>query len=417
MRYRKYGLLILMLVTSCFAGDSWPQFRGPFGNGHSDCPDTPLHWSETENIRWKTAIHDRGWSTPVVLDGQVWLTTATVDGHKFYALCVDLNTGKIIYDILLFTEEKPQSINEMNSYATPSPVIEKGRVYVHFGTFGTVCIDTNTGKKLWERRDLHCNHLQGPASSPIIYKNLLILHLEGTDVQYVCALDKMTGATVWKSNRPGDVYNDDVLPLYKKAYSTPIIIVVNGKPQLISEGAQATFALDPDTGKEIWRVVYGFDSTIACPVSDGGLVFVNTGWDNHDIGLWAVKPDSKGDVTKSHVVWKYNERVCGESSPVIVDGLLYMVADMGFITCLEAATGKLVWKERLSGKFGAAPVYAGGLLYFSNKQGHSFVIKPGKEFNLAAENKLDAPIWASPAVIGKSLLLRTETHLYRIEKN
>ncbi len=407
---------IFILLSNVYGGDSWPQFRGPFGDGRSDCHNTPLHWSETENIKWKTAIHDRGWSTPVILNGQIWLTTATVDGKKFYALCVNLHTGMIIHDILLFTEPHPQRISEMNSYATPSPVIEEGRVYLHFGTFGTVCLDTNTGTKLWERRDLHCNHLHGPASSPVIYKNLLILHLEGMDVQYVCALDKMTGATVWKNERPRDIYTDSIPPLYKKAYSTPIIISVNGKDQLVSEGAQATFALEPDTGVEIWRVVYGFDSTIACPVSDKGLVFINTGWHRRNIGLWAVKPDGRGDLTKSHVLWKYNERVCGESSPIIVEGLLYMISDMGFISCLQASSGMLIWQERLKAKFGAAPVYGGGLLYFCSKNGDTFVVKTGRVFSLAARNYLDAGIYASPVVVDKSLILRSESHLYRIER-
>jgi len=416
MKSWKILLLILIMTGYLFANNNWPQFRGPNGDGHSNAKGTPVEWSETKNIKWKRPIHDLGWSTPVIWGDQIWLTSATVDGHKFFTVCVDFENGKIIHDILVFTEQNPQHINSLNSYATPSPVIEKGRVYVHYGTFGTACIDTKTGKILWQRRDLNCDHLQGPASSPIFYDNLLILHLEGTDVQFVAALDKTTGKTVWKKHRPRDIYNDRVRPLYKKAYSTPIIITVNGKKQLISEGAQATFAYVPETGEEIWRVIYGFDSTISCPITGKGLVFVNTGWDTKKIGLLAVRPDGTGDVTKSNVVWEYWDNVAGESSPIFLNGFIYMVSDRGHLTCLDAAKGEKVWMQKLQGNFGASPVHVDGFLYFCNKKGQTTVIKTGKAFNRVAVNQLDEGIWASPVVVGSTLVLRTKTHLYRIGK-
>jgi len=416
MKSWKILLLILIMTGYLFAYNNWPQFRGPNGDGHSNAKGTPVEWSETKNIKWKRPIHDLGWSTPVIWGDQIWLTSATEDGHKFFAVCVDFENGKIIHDILVFTEQNPQHINSLNSYATPSPVIEKGRVYVHYGTFGTACIDTKTGKILWQRRDLNCDHLQGPASSPILYNNLLILHIEGTDVQFVAALDKTTGKTVWKKHRPRDIYNDRVRPLYKKAYSTPIIITVNGKKQLISEGAQATFAYVPETGEEIWRVIYGFDSTISCPITGKGLVYVNTGWDTKKIGLLAVRPDGTGDVTDSHVVWEYWDKVAGESSPIFVDSFIYMVSDRGHLTCLDAVQGEKVWMQKLQGNFGASPVYADGFLYFCNKKGQTTVIKTGKAFNRVAVNQLDEGIWSSPVVVGSTLVLRTKTHLYRIEK-
>ncbi len=416
MTIRYTVLLMMILFAPLMALDNWPQFRGPSADGLSTAKNTPVEWSETKNIKWKTPVHDLGWSTPVIWSNQIWLTTATVDGHKFFAVCVDFESGKIIHDILVFTETDPQNISDLNSYATPSPVIEEGRVYVHYGTFGTACINTKTGKILWQRRDLNCNHLQGPASSPFIYNNLLILHIEGTDVQFVVALDKNTGKTIWKTDRPRDVYNDDVRPLYKKAYSTPIVITVNGKKQLISEGAQATFAYVPETGEEIWRVIYGFDSTVSCPISGNGLVYLNTGWDTRKIGLLAVRPDGSGDVTKSHVLWEYWDKVAGESSPIFVNGLIYMVSDGGDLTCLDAAKGEKVWFQKLPGKFGASPVFANGLLYFCNKKGQTTVIKTGKTFNQLAVNQLNEGIWASPVVTGSTLVLRTKTYLYRVEK-
>jgi outer membrane protein assembly factor BamB len=405
-------LFFLSFAIMSFAEDNWPDFRGPHGDGISNATGLPLEWSETKNIKWKTAIHDCGFSTPVVWGEQIWLTTAAADGHKFYGLCIDKNTGKIVHDILLFEETNPQAKNDLNSYATPSPVIEQGRVYLHFGTFGTVCLDTQTGFKIWERRDLHCDHLQGPASSPFLFENLLILHLEGQDVQMIVALDKKTGKTIWRTDRPAELYQ--TIPLYKKAYITPILIQVNGQPQLISNGAQACIAYDPRTGKEIWRVYYGGDSTISRPVAADGLVFVNTGLIKPQ-ELWAVRPDGTGDVSSSHVVWKVVDNVPGESSPVVVNGRVYMVNEHGVLTCLDDKTGAVVWTQKLAGQYGASPVYADGRIYFFSKKGLTTVIQQGSEYKLLAQNQLDDGFMASPAITGTSLILRTITHLYRIE--
>jgi len=394
--------------------ENWPDFRGPHHNGWSAAETVPLIWSENDNIIWKMLVHDRGWSTPVVWDDQIWLTTATPDGRELFALCVDYRTGIVLHDIKIFDAAEPERINSLNSYATPSPVIEAGRVYVHYGTYGTACLDTETGKILWQRRDLHCDHLQGPASSPFLHKNLLILHLEGQDVQYLIALNKENGNTVWKTSRPAELYR--CIPLYRKAYTTPIIIEVDGSPQLISNGAQACFAYDPDTGEELWRVVYGTDSTISRPVAVPGLVYINTGYDADSPELWAVRPDGRGDVTGTHVVWKVKENIPNESSPVIHDHLIYLVNDRGTATCLDAASGEVVWQKNLEGKYGASPVYAAGRIYFFNKKGTATVVRAGREFERLAVNELESGFMASPVIVGDSFILRTRQHLYRIEE-
>ncbi|MFC1551046.1 PQQ-binding-like beta-propeller repeat protein [Candidatus Latescibacterota bacterium] len=412
-----YFGIILLFTISCvvFANDNWPSFRGPSNDGISDAADLPVEWSESKNIRWKTAIHDQGWSTPVIWDNQVWLTTATKDGHNLFAVCVDFNSGKILHDKLVFEIEKPQRKHDLNSYATPSPVVEAGRVYVHFGTHGTACLDTGTGAVLWTRDDLHVNHIQGPAGSPFLYKHLLILHLEGDEDQFVIALDKKTGKTVWKTDRPQEQYTKTI-PLYRKGYSTPITITVDGKDQLVSVGAQMCHAYDPLTGEELWNVFYGTDSTISAPVSDGDLVFVITGYQQPSPELWAVRPTGRGDVTESHVVWKIKERVPIESSPVVKNGLIYMTSDRGNVSCIDAKTGKFIWQESLDGQFGASPVIAGGRIYFSNKKGETTVIAEGREFKVLSVNVLDEGFLASPAVKGNSFIMRSKTHLYRIEK-
>jgi outer membrane protein assembly factor BamB len=351
----------------------------------------------------------------VIWGNQIWVTTATEDGHNLYAICIDFTSGNIIHDKLVFEIEDPQKKHSLNSYATPSPVIEEGRVYVHYGTHGTACLDMKTGNILWNRNDLNCNHVQGSASSPFLYKHLLILHLEGNDVQYIVALDKKTGKNVWKTDRPKELY-EKTIPLYRKGYSTPIITRIDGKDQLISVGAQTCHAYDPISGEEIWYVYYGTDSTISCPISDEEFVFVITGYQRPSPELWAVRPTGRGDVTESHVVWKIKERVPNESSPIVKNGLIYMVNDQGKLSCIDAKTGQFIWQEKLNGQFGSSPVYADGRIYFSNKKGVTTVIQEGREFKVLSSNVLNEGFMASPAIKGNSFIMRTKTHLYRIGK-
>ncbi len=414
MRIVAFFLAVAMCSCSVHASENWPQWRGPAGDGHSDATALPIHWSETENIVWKTGIHDLGYSTPVVWGDQIWLTTAKEDGTALYAVSIDLSSGRIIRDIEVFRPEKPQQINPLNSYATPSAVLEAGRVYVHYGTFGTACIDTASGEILWRRSDLNCDHMQGPASSPVLFEDLLIVTLEGIDKQFMAALDKKTGETVWVCNRPADVYTPDIKPVFRKSYQTPAIIEVNGKPQLVSNGALLVTGHEPRTGKEIWRVRYGVDSTISSIVHGHGLLFVNTGGHPGESEFWAIREGGTGDVMNSHVVWKMTKDTPFQSSPVLAGDLLYMVTDEGVLTCVESTTGTPVWSKRLKGKFGASLLAATGRVYLSNTKGTTTVFAPGREYRELAVNRLDGELWASPAVSGNALLLRTKTHLYRI---
>lgn len=392
----------------------WPDWRGPTGQGLSDATDLPLTWSESDNVVWKTPIHGVGHSTPVVWGNQIWLTTAPEDGSALFAVCVDFDSGEIVHDIEVFRPEKRQRKHPLNSYATPSPVIEEDRVYVHFGRYGTAALNAATGEKVWERTDLKCNHFQGPASSPVLFENLLILHLEGVDVQFAVALDTQTGETVWRTDRAPEVYDNLPAGALPQSYQTPLIAYVDGKAQLVSNGSKVAMGLDPRTGKELWRIVYNAENTTSRPVSGLGLFFVNHGITEGQPVLSAVRHGGVGDITDSHVVWRRNEDIPMLSSPVLVDDLLYLVSDRGVLQCLEAATGKVVWSEELAGKFGPSPLYADGRIYVCNKEGETTVIEPGRTFRALAENEIDGEMSASPVVAGNSLLLRTETHLYRI---
>lgn len=409
------AVLVVLFVNSTYAFANWPDWRGPTGEGHSEATHLPLIWSETENIVWKVPVHDFGHSTPVVWDEQVWLTTATKDGLTLFAVCFDLNTGAVVHDIEVFHPEDPQRISAHNTYATPSPVVEEGRVYVHYGGLGTACIDTETGKVLWSRADLHCEHMQGPASSPVLYGDLVILHLEGTETQYIVALDKKTGKDVWRYDRPQDLYETVPQLVYRKSYQTPVFAEVDGRTQMISNGALIVTGHEPETGNEIWRVRYGIDSTISRIVTGQSLFFVNCGGAPGRTQLWAVREGGQGDVTDTHVVWKMTEDAPHESSPVLVDDLLYLMSDKGVLICKEAATGETLWTEDLNENHGSSLLHAEDRIYAFSKEGNSRVFKPGREFQLLATNQLDGEHWASPAVAGDSLILRTKTHLYRIQ--
>ncbi|MCZ6795603.1 MAG: PQQ-binding-like beta-propeller repeat protein [Planctomycetota bacterium] len=405
-------VLALLAGAPLEAGENWPQFRGPTGDGHSDATGLPLRWSETENVRWKTAIHGRGWSSPVVWGGQIWLTTATLDGKKLYAVQVDRESGEMARDIRLFDVASPREKHKLNSYASPTPVIEEGRLYVHFGSYGTACLDTKTGDRVWERRDLPCNHWRGPGSSPILFGRLVIVHFDGFDQQYVVALDKATGKTVWRTDRSNDYGTDD--GDFKKAYSTPLVIQAAGRTQLISPGSRATTAYDPRTGKELWQVRFREFSSTARPLYGHGLVFINTGFGK--ARLLAVRPDGEGDVSDSHIAWTLRKGVGSKPSPLLVGDLLFLVDDGGVASCVEARTGKHVWTERLGGNFSASPVQAEGRIYFSSHEGVTTVIRPRREFEKLAENQLDDGFMSSPAIAGRALFLRTRSHLYRIER-
>jgi outer membrane protein assembly factor BamB len=404
--------LLLTSATESWAGDNWPNFHGPTNNNHSDAKNLPLTWSETENVVWKTPIHDSGWSSPVIWGNQIWLTTATDDGKQSFVLCIDRESGKILRDLKLFDNDSPEDTRKYNSFASPTPVIEEGRVYVHFGSYGTACLDTKTAQVIWSRRDLPCLHWRGPGSSPILFEKLLIVHFDGYDHQYAVALDKTTGKTVWKKDRNVDYGSTDGDIM--KAYSTPLVIEAAGRLQLISPTAKATLALDPRTGEEIWRVRYPAHSTAARPIFGHGMIIINTGFSGGE--LLGVRPDGTGDVTESHVVWHAKKNMPSKPSSLLIGDSIFGVDDNGVATCLDAKTGEYAWTHRIGGNFTASPIFADGRIYLFGEDGKTTVIAPDRKYNELAINPLDDGFRSSPAVAGRALFLRTEKNLYRVEK-
>jgi outer membrane protein assembly factor BamB len=395
---------VLFGPSSALASQDWPAFRGPDGQGHSTEAKVPLEWSETKNVAWKTAVPGLGWSSPVVAGGKVWLTTAVEQrGISLRLLGFDAATGREVVNVEVFNIVAMRGeINPKNSWASPTPIVDGDRVYVHFGADGTAAVKTD-GTVLWKQRfEYQSQH--GAGGSPVVYGDLLIFSCDGSDAAFVIALDKQTGKVKWKTDRryPAD-----------QAYTTPLVIRVGERDQLVSVGAYRAAAYDPLNGKEIWRVSYadGF-SNVPRPVFAHGLVYIATGFQQPS--LLAVRPDGTGDVTKTHTAWKLSRGAPLTPSPLVVGDELYVVTDGGIATCLDARTGATVWQQRLGGTYSASPVFAGGSIYFPAEQGVTTVIAPGKEFRRLATNRLDGGLLASMAVSGGSLFLRTDSHLYRI---
>jgi len=438
------SLLVYFAVTTlCTAGEDgsaaeqppnshagyWNQFRGPNGDGKT-LAKLPVEFSETNNLRWKTPIHDAGNSSPVIWDDQIWLTTARDDGTELFAVCVDRGTGRIVHDIKVFDIAEPQvEYSYLNTHASPTPVVEDGRVFVHFGTYGTACIDTASGEQVWERRDLHCDHRVRAGSSPIADDDCLFVAFDGVDSQFFVALDKRTGETRWLRRR--NVESDWVGTLKaqgadpetvqkekpgdnKKSYATAQIIEDQGRRQLIAPAAEATISYDPKTGEEFWRVHHFGGFNVACrPLFSNGLVFFFTSGLTGQ--LLAVRPDGRGDVTDTHIAWSTAKATPRIPSPILVDDLLFTVTDKGGIArCLQASSGEVVWQRRLGDDHWASPLYADGKIYFPGKRGTVTVISASRAFEKLAQNRLDAEFIASPAVAGNALILRSTTHLYMI---
>jgi outer membrane protein assembly factor BamB len=356
------------------AGD-WPEFRGPGQQGHSDEKNLPVTWSETENVAWKVDIPGLGWSSPSIVGNRIWITTALDDGKSLKLIGLDRDSGKI---------------HGKNSHASPSPTIEGDRIYLHFGRHGTACYTTQ-GEEVWKTQ-LAYEHRHGPSSSPVLFRDLVIINCDGTDTQYVVALNKHTGKEVWKKLRSED--KDDP---GRMAYSTPILIAVEGQPQLISSGGEWTIAYEPATGKEIWRFRYP------------------KGYYDNPV-FYAVKLGGHGDITESHVAWKIAKGAPRNASPLIVGDEIYIVNDNGITSCLDAKTGEQHWQKRIGGDYSASPLYADGRIYLLNETGKTTVLAPGKEYEVLAENELPGRTLASISAAHGALFLRTDTSLYRLQK-
>ena len=412
----------------------WLQWRGPMGQGIADQSKVPIEWSETKNIAWRAQLPGRGWSSPLIDGNQVWVTAAheTVASEeqskerlkantgsqplivlselRIHAICIDKETGEIIKDIEVLRKKDPQWIHKTNSYASPTPIIEDGRMYIQKGSYGSACLDLKSGKVMWQNQDLWVMHENGPGGSPLIWHDLLIFHMDGSDKQFIVAIDKNTGKVIWKTKRSGKMHDN---PQLKKAYGTPVIVRLQGRDVVVSPAANWLYGYEPVTGDELWKLEYGSlgFSIVPKPVIGNGMIFIGTSY---------MRPQMLGiDVSKPQprIAWSCKRSVPAISSPLLIGEELYFVSDSGgMVTCLDAKTGVERWRERIGGNHGSSPTFVGGRILFHSKEGETVALKPGREFKILARNKLDGEHHASAAISDNSIFLRTEKALYRISE-
>ncbi len=400
---------VLAAGIACAADPSpWPQFRGPGGQGHTDAA-VPVAWGEAKNVAWKAPLAGKGWSSPVVAGGEAWVTTAvpTAGGTSLRMVAVDLRSGKIEHDVELFAVAKVAPLHARNTPASPTAAVVGDAVIASFGSDGVGCVDATTGKVLWRNDRLKVDYESGPGSSPVPYKGLIILPCDGADAQFVVALEAATGKEAWRTERTAAAKRP---PNERRAFSTPLVITVDKKDQLVIPGAQCVYSYDPDTGKELWRVTYTGFSNVPRPVFANGLVYVSSGYFAHE--LIAIRTDGRGDVTATHVAWRYKKNVPNISSPVVVGGLLFMVSDLGTATCLEAKTGEPKWTERLPGTYTASLMVRGDTVYAFADDGKAVLFKAADAFEEVGRNQLGGRIQATPAAVSDGLIVRTEAALY-----
>ena len=427
--------LFLLLPALLSGAESWPQWRGPAANGHAGKAGYPSEWSAKKNIAWKSVLPGRGHSSPVHDGDTIWVTTAietaaseaekterlkankglptvtVLSEVSLRALRIDPKSGKVLKNVEVLSKKQPQWVHKLNSYASPTPVIEDGKVYFHFGAYGNACIDAKTGKILWKNEDkaLWVMHENGPGSSPLIWDNLMIFHLDGSDKQNIVALYKDSGKIAWITKRSGELREN---PQLQKSYSTPIVETFNGKPILISCSADWVYGYEPRTGDELWKIKYGHlgFSNVARPVTGHGMIYLSTCFMKAEILAFRYE-----GLKTPKLAWKL-DRGPKMPSPILVGKELYVINDGGILTCVDALTGDLHWRERLDGEFSSSPTYAGGLLYFSDQAGVTTVIKPAKTIKVVSKNELDGTAhMASFAPYGKAFLIRTNEALYRVE--
>ncbi len=397
----------LSLAAAGGAGD-WPEFRGPGGQGHGVGKNLPAKWTQTENVSWRTKLEGEGWSSPVLFDGKIFITSAVPKGGdlSLRALAFDEGSGKELWDRELFTARDPKK-HKKNSHASSTAIAEGNRIYVHFGPNGTACLDL-AGKVIWKQKSLEYPPVHGNGGSPIIVDDKLIFSCDGSKDPYVVALSKKTGKVIWKRARKSGASR-------KFSFSTPLLITVKGQKQVISPGSGVVYALNPDNGQIIWECDYdqGY-SVVPRPIYAHGLVYVGTGFNKPN--LLAIDPTGRGDVTKTHLRWKVSRSISKTPSFVVVGNEIYVIADSGVATCLDARTGDEIWSERVGGGYSASPTYADGKIYFHSEQGKTVVIKPGRTYQVLAESELQEKTFASLAVSGDALYQRSDSHLYKIQR-
>jgi len=424
--------VFLHLHISQVKSADWTQFRGADGSGTIN-PNQKNNspWNGSPRRKWSVDIPGVGWSSPVYSGKHLWVTSAItkaateaeiakrfkdepypdiktiVRSVELHAICVDLESGNVLHDLILEATNKPDPVNPLNSYASPTPAIADGKVICHFGSYGTWCLDLETGDTLWKKQYV-VDHSVGPGSSPIIWKDRLFLICDGMDQQYVVALDLNTGEELWKTNRPPKRAEN---PELRKAFSTPIVIQVQGKPQLVAPSAQWMISYDPISGRENWRVDHGNGFSVTpMPIFSDGTVVCASGYT--ELKLVGIDPTGTGDISRSHVNWT-TRNAPAMPSMVAYQGKIYAINDKGILNCVSASTGERITRKRIGGNYSASPILIGKHLYLSSREGKLTVLNC-ENLEILDSLNLKEPLMASPAIVENDLVLRTKSRLIRM---
>jgi len=401
-------LVLLLISTTSLIADDWPEFRGPGAQGDAGAINLPVEFGPGKNLKWKIAVPGAGWSSPVITDGRIYLTTAIAKdaGLSLMALCFDADTGRMIWNRSLFSVIKAPHMHRKNSQASPTPIVNGRRLYIHFGHMGTACLDLN-GKVIWKNDTIKYPPVHGNGGTPVLVNGKLIFSCDGAKDPFVIALNAQTGKPLWRTPRSANAKK-------KFSFCTPLVVKLGKETQVILPGSDMIGAYDHDNGKEIWRVAYNGYSVVPRPVSGHGMVFFSSGFDRPT--AMAVKLGGQGDVTASHLTWTIKKGAPHTPSMLIDGDELYMVSDGGIASCVDAKRGIIHWNERLGGGYSASPIIAGGRIYFINEAGIASVLALGKIFKLLGKNDLGERTLASPSVADRALFIRTAKHIWRFQR-
>ena len=406
------GMLTLFLCAATAHAEDWPSWRGPRLDGTSTEKNLPLRWSDKDNVAWKTEIPGIGHSSPIIFGDRVFVTSCIENEQKRMLYCLDRTSGKILWERNVVTS-KLEHKHGLNSFASSTPTTDGKYLWVSFLEYPkmvVVCYDYE-GKEVWRKSPGALLSTHGFCSSPVLHKDLIILNGDQDAQAYIVALDKKTGEEKWRADRPNKT----------RSYCTPILIESKGKPgvtQLVLSGSKCVTSYNADTGKLLWIINGPTEQYVASLVFTDEMLFLTTGFPEYH--LMGIRPDGEGDVTKSQVAWHHAKLPAKEASyvpsPIAYDAHFFVVSDLGFLTCLEAATGKKLWMEKMGKHHSASPVVADGHFYFPDDDGVTWVLKAGNKFDVVAKNELGEPVRASPAISRGQIFLRGSNHLFCIGK-
>lgn len=411
-------LIGLVTYLGCFlafsqsiGAEDWMRFRGPNGQGVSSEKDLPVNWSDTENVAWKTNIPGHGWSSPIVYQNHVFLTTSAEDGVSCRLICINRKEGHIIWNKEIH-RQKTGPMRKQNSYATPTPVTDGEKVYTVFHDGTVVAVDF-TGNTAWKNDEVDFFSLHGLGASPILVDNQVVMTFDGSSREetkvgwkmpwkeaVILSLDTQDGSVKWKGRRGES----------RVGHVTPIL--VNDGTQLVSAGGDRVQGFDATNGQRVWSIYSQGEGVTPSPVVGDGLIFTSSGFEAPT--LRAIRLGGMGDVTETHIAWEQTRGVAAMPSLLHVSPFLYSISRDNILYCLEAKTGDIVWRERLNGNHWASPVYADGRVYILSEEGTTVVIRPGKEYIEIARNDLDETCFASMAVSKGQFFIRSDKHLFCI---